>query len=163
MIFKSIRWRLQIWYGVILMAVLAGFGFTSFQLERGRQFRRIDEELQRRVGALANVIRQPPGRPGERPMGRPLRENLPLPDRPFDEGPPESRPRPPGDFRLPPALASLFGESDTNAFYYVIWSRDGNQLAHSANLPSPAPPPRRTPRLSEPSALPNPRPEPQPP
>ena len=81
MFINSIRWRLQIWYGAILLAVLAGFGFTSFQLERGRQFRRIDEELQRRVGALANVIRQPPGRergPGERLLGRPPpRENLP--------------------------------------------------------------------------------------
>ena len=64
MIFKSIRWRLQIWYGLILMVVLAGFGFTSYQLECGRQFRRIDEELQRRVGMLASVMRQPPGQRG---------------------------------------------------------------------------------------------------
>ena len=33
-IFKSIKWRLQIWYGLILVAVLAGFGFTAYQLER---------------------------------------------------------------------------------------------------------------------------------
>jgi len=186
MIFKSIRWRLQIWYGLILMVVLAGFGFTSFQLERGRQFRRIDEELQRRVGALANALRQPPGRAlDERLPGRPPpRENPLPPGRSFGEGwerqsldrlegGPWFSPRadlevgapsrPPGDFRLPPALAPLFDESDTNAFYYVIWSRDGNPLAHSANWPSPVPPPRRAPRLSEPSALPNPRPEPQPP
>ena len=32
MIFKSIRWRLQIWYGLILFAVLAGFGATAFHL-----------------------------------------------------------------------------------------------------------------------------------
>ena len=186
MIFKSIRWRLQIWYGLILMVVLAGFGFTSFQLERGRQFRRIDEELQRRVGTLANVFRQPPGRaPEERPPGRPpRRENQLPPGRPSGDGrerqsPDRSEggllpgpradleagvpPRPPGDFRLPPQFAALFDESDANAFYYAIWSRDGSQLAHSANLPSPVPPPRRPPRLAEPSALPNPRPEPQPP
>ena len=36
MIFKSIKWRLQIWYGLILVVVLAGFGFTAYQLERGR-------------------------------------------------------------------------------------------------------------------------------
>ena len=34
-IFKSIKWRLQIWYGLILVVVLAGFGFTAYQLERG--------------------------------------------------------------------------------------------------------------------------------
>ena len=67
MIFKSIKWRLQLWYGLILVAVLVGFGVTAFQLERGRQFRRIDGELQRRVNALASALRQPPrGRgPGE--------------------------------------------------------------------------------------------------
>jgi two-component system OmpR family sensor kinase len=185
MIFRSIRWRLQIWYGVILMGVLAGFGLTSFQLERGRQFRRIDEELQRRVGGLANAIRQPPGRPGERPSGRrPPREDLPLPDRPFGEGRERRSPdrpeggwlpdpradpeigvaaRPGGEFRLPPQLAGLFDESDTNAFYYVIWSRDGNQLARSANLPAPVPPPLRAPAFSGLSGAPNPRPEPRPP
>lgn len=167
MIFRSIRWRLQIWYGLILMVVLAGFGFTSFQLERGRQFRRLDEELQRRVGGLANVIRQPPGRErgaGERPLGRPpLRENLPPLDHPFGEGPPESMPRPPGDFRLPPQIAGLFDDSDTNAFYYVVWTRDGSELAHSANLPAPMPRPLGLPSLSERPPGPNSRPEPRPP
>ena len=36
---NSIRWRLQIWYGLILVAVLAGFGATAYQLERGRVYR----------------------------------------------------------------------------------------------------------------------------
>ncbi len=199
MIFKSIRWRLQIWYGVILMVVLAGFGFTSYQLERGRQFRRIDEELQRRVGALASVMRQPPGLrrpgvppeagrergPGEPPFGPPpLRENQQFPNRPFGEdrerrdpdrpdggllpGPrgdleigPQSRP--PLDFRLPSQFAPLFDESDTNAFYYILWTRDGNQFAGSANLPAAVPPPLRAPPPAEPSGIPNPRPDPQPP
>jgi hypothetical protein len=49
MIFQSIKWRLQIWYGLILVAVLAGFGFTAFELERNLQLRRLDEELQRRL------------------------------------------------------------------------------------------------------------------
>ena len=50
-IFKSIKWRLQIWYGLILVVVLAGFGFTAYQLERGRQLGRIDDELHRRVAS----------------------------------------------------------------------------------------------------------------
>src|SRR5438105_322449 len=59
MIFTSIRWRLQIWYGIILVTVLAGFGLTAYQLERGRQFRRIDEELQRRAAAITAALRPP--------------------------------------------------------------------------------------------------------
>ena len=34
MFFKSIRWRLQMWYGLILLAVLAGFGVTAFDGSR---------------------------------------------------------------------------------------------------------------------------------
>src|SRR5208283_3289888 len=45
MIFKSIKWRLQIWYGLILVVVLAGFGFTAYLLEWGRQVRRIEFQL----------------------------------------------------------------------------------------------------------------------
>src|ERR1017187_9051290 len=59
-VFKSIKWRLQIWYGLILVVVLAGFGFTAYQLERGRLLGRIDDELHRRVGILANALHRPP-------------------------------------------------------------------------------------------------------
>ena len=31
---RSLRWRLQLWYGAMLVAVLGGFGFTAFHLER---------------------------------------------------------------------------------------------------------------------------------
>jgi len=188
MIFKSIRWRLQIWYGVILTVVLAGFGITSFQLERGRQFRRIDEELHRRVSTLANVMRQPPGRergPGERSPGRPPpREDRLPPDRPFIEGRerrspdrPDGAPLPgrradqeiggplrlPADFRLPSQFAPLFDDSDTNAFYYILWTRDGNEIVRSANLPALVTPPARVPSLPEPSVTLGQRLDPQPP
>ncbi|HUC85699.1 MAG TPA: hypothetical protein VL970_10950, partial [Candidatus Acidoferrales bacterium] len=64
MIPKSIKWRLQLWYGLILVAVLAGFGVTAYQLERSRQFRRVDDELHRRFAALTDAFRQErlPGR-----------------------------------------------------------------------------------------------------
>jgi two-component system, OmpR family, sensor kinase len=140
-IFNSIRWRLQIWYGLILVAVLLGFGFTAFQLERGRVYRQVDDELQRRVGALASVFRQPPrdrgpeGRPYEGPFDGPPPEGQappedarPGPGREF--GPPER-----GQFHLPPQQARLFDETDTNGFYYVIW-RGGAELARSTNAPT---------------------------
>ncbi len=53
MIFKSIKWRLQIWYGLILVVVLAGFGLTAYQLEpQPASSGRIDDELHRRFGVL---------------------------------------------------------------------------------------------------------------
>jgi signal transduction histidine kinase len=159
MFFKSIRWRLQIWYGLILVGVLAGFGFTAQQLQRGKQFRRIDDELQRRVGELASALRLPPRRePGlpdegrredfpERPLGPgspPIGSRPPPNDGPFDGEPPETLTRAPTGFRLRPQQARLFDESDTNGFFYVVWARDGRELARSANAPNALPMPGRS-------------------
>ncbi|MGA9777672.1 MAG: ATP-binding protein [Verrucomicrobiia bacterium] len=132
MIFKSIKWRLQLWYGLILVLVLAGFGFTAYQLEWGRQMRRIDEELQRRVGVLATALRPPPPR-GPDFDGQPF--GTPPPDPHLEGAPPGQNPGPPVEFHLPPQAAGLFGPSDPNNFYFVI-IRDGKEFASSANQPN---------------------------
>ena len=103
-IFKSIKWRLQIWYGLILVVVLAGFGFTAYQLERGRLFGRIDDELHRRVGVLANALHRPPPR-GPDEDGPPF--DRPPPGQFPDDGPPGQNPRPPLEFHLPPEAAGF--------------------------------------------------------
>jgi two-component system, OmpR family, sensor kinase len=132
MIFKSIKWRLQLWYGLILVVVLAGFGFTAYQLERGKMYRQIDTELMRRVGALANVLRPPPP---HRPVFSGQSFASPPPDQLSDNAPPGQNPRRPVEFHLPPELASLFDPADPNNFYYIINSRDGSELARSTNAP----------------------------
>jgi two-component system, OmpR family, sensor kinase len=140
---NSIRWRLQIWYGLILVAVLAGFGATAFQLERGPVYRPVDDELQRRADALRQLFRQPPrdrGPEGPRqgPPGEPGFDGPPADPRP--EGPRRrdfnGDPQGQRDFHLPPMQARLFDETDTNGFYYVIWRPDGTELAHSTNAPA---------------------------
>src|SRR5271154_5750576 len=98
-IFKSIKWRLQIWYGLILVVVLAGFGFTAYQLERGRLFGRIDDELHRRVQILAGALRRPPPR-GPDGNGQPF--DRPPPGQFPDDGPPGQNSRPPLEFHTPP-------------------------------------------------------------
>ena len=163
MIFKSIRWRLQVWYGLILVGVLAGFGFTAYQLQRGKQFRRIDDEIQRRVGELANAMRLPPRREPGRPPNGPgeaVSERAPIPepgvpgsrppppDGPFGGEPPEVLNRGPKEFHLRPQQTGLFDESDTNGFYYVVWGRDGKELARSANAPHAVPIPIQTAALA---------------
>src|SRR6266852_6427734 len=146
MFINSIRWRLQIWYGLILVAVLAGFGATAYQLERGRVLRRIDDELHRRAGVLVSSLPPPPGdgmRPDDAPPGQeppqPLRESPPNPPepgpRPIDEPADLDAVQPPKDFHLPPQVATLFDENDTNSFYYVFTWRDGREFARSANAP----------------------------
>jgi two-component system OmpR family sensor kinase len=128
-IFRSIKWRLQIWYGLTLVAVLAGFGLTAFQLEHGKMYRQIDDELMRRVGALANLLHPyPPER------DRPPFDRQP-PERFQDEGPPEENLHSPIKFNLPPQVAGLFDSNDPNNFYFIINSHDGSVFARSTNAP----------------------------
>jgi two-component system OmpR family sensor kinase len=132
-IFNSIKWRLQAWYGLILVAVLAGFGFTAYQLERGRMLGRIDDELHRRVGVLANTLRRPPPHGPEgngQPFDRPPHGLFP------DDGPPGQNPGPPLEFHLPQQDEHFFDAGDPNDFYFIINARDGKQLASSTNVPA---------------------------
>jgi two-component system, OmpR family, sensor kinase len=133
-IFKSIKWRLQLWYGLILVAVLAGFGFTAFQLERERVFRDIFGELSSRANALMVVLHPPRGRPGEQPFGSPPPPRDSFPDEPNDR-PPEQFGSPPKQFHLPAQVANLFDPSDPNRFYFIITLPDGRELARSTNAP----------------------------
>lgn len=151
--FRSIRWRLQLWYGVILLAVLAGLGITAYQLERGRQFRRIDGELQRRLGALLSPFRPPQlrergpvNRPQERPMDRLGPRQPRLPEPPFPNEP--WNPELPAltEYRLPPQHADLFEEAEHDGHYYAVWARNGRELARSANAPETLEMPSRSPR-----------------
>jgi heavy metal sensor kinase len=149
MIFNSIRWRLQAWHGLILVTVLAGFGFTAYHAARDNQLRRLDqEELAPRL--MIPIFRPgPPGRPPERELGGP-------PGRPPDrgpEGPPGERPGE-GRRRFDPAefrqrmrqaveRAGTLESSQTNRFYYVFWQADGTLLAQSAGAPKDVPIPER--------------------
>ena len=57
MLFKSIRWRLQLWLAFLLVCLLSGFGFTVYQLQRVSQVKQLDEELERRVAVISGAIR----------------------------------------------------------------------------------------------------------
>jgi heavy metal sensor kinase len=145
MIFKSIRWRLQIWYGLILLTVLAGFGATAFHLQSERLWQRIDGELQRRANVLAGSLRGGNVRDRERERAAPERPPFEENDEPGIESPrgfgrpgnPRERlHRPPPELRLRPNQAALFDVEETNGFYFVVWMRDGNVLAQSTNAPA---------------------------
>ena len=138
MIPKSIKWRLQIWYGLILVVVLAGLGFTAYQLEWGRQMRWIDDELHRRISVLANALhRPPPPGPdfGDQLLSRPPRGQFP------DYRPPPpvlQKNRPLLEFHLPLEAAHFFDASDPHNFYFKITSMsvDGSkEIARSTNQP----------------------------
>jgi signal transduction histidine kinase len=123
MIFNSIRWRLQAWHGLILVAVLTGFGSTAYHVVRDNQLRRVDQDLEHH---LMSMFRPgpPPLEPG-RPMG--IHRSDPF------------------DFRtrLCNAVeqAGAIDSSQTNGFYYVLWQQDGSALATSPGAPTDVPRP----------------------
>jgi heavy metal sensor kinase len=134
-VFKSIKWRLQIWYGLILVVVLAGFGVTAYLLEWGRQLQRIDVQFNWRRDFLVNALHRPPRGPDQN--GMPF-EGPPL-GQPPDNGPPGQNPRPPIVFHLPPQATGVFdadAPNNPNNFYFIIQLRDGREIARSANVPN---------------------------
>ncbi len=118
MIFRSIKWRLQLWHGMILLAVLLGFGYTAFELQRTREFRRVDQELHDRMAALIGPLRRP-GRPGG-PRDNPFPPDAMRPHPP--DGPPE----------IARDIEGAFPEE--GPFYFVVWDRDG-RIVRQRNLP----------------------------
>ncbi|HXR07406.1 MAG TPA: ATP-binding protein [Candidatus Acidoferrum sp.] len=146
MIFQSIRWRLQVWYGLVFLGLLAGFGVTAYSLLRNVQLRHLDEDFLRRMGPLSSAFRPPPG--GPRGAGPPPGQSGRRGDRGGDfpgNGPPEEGmfpgPGAPGfQFRLPAEQAAMFG-SESNSFYFVVWGREGKVLAQSEAAPHDVPRP----------------------
>ena len=128
-IFKSIKWRLQIWYGLILVLVLAGFGFTAYQLERGRQLGRIDNELNHRFDFLIKALHAPPRERGQESFDRPPPDQFP------DDAPDGQNFHPPQKFNLPPQAANLFDSSDPDNFFFIIEDQHEKEIARSQNVP----------------------------
>ena len=138
MIFRSIKWRLQLWYGLILVLVLSGFGYTALELQRTREYRRLDQELQDRVTLLFGPRRpgRPPGGRGQFPRER--RESLPDPR---EAGPQRE---------VPPIIAELERQAeaafpDEGPFLYGVWDRAG-RLVRSRLLPPGITPPSSRPQ-----------------
>ena len=63
---QSLRWRIQIWHGLLLAGVLAGFGITAWRLQEANDYRRLDAELELRLGVLHQSLELGmDGEPGE--------------------------------------------------------------------------------------------------
>jgi two-component system OmpR family sensor kinase len=151
---QSIRWRMQLWHGLVLLLVLVAFGATACWFVRSEQLARIDQELRRRVSII--VGGGPRGGPGG---GRP-----PGPGAGMGPGPEaqpgrgmgvgagaEGQPGRGAPFRVPPGQRGLFEESERGSFYFIIWNADGTVAASSETAPENVPPP-------DPASMPRPRP-----
>lgn len=130
----SIRWRLQIWHGLILLAVLGGFGFTAWKLEQQRVLKGLEERLFDRHQQVTRLLRdtRPPRDDAPRPPAEPGRR---------DGGPRES---------ARSNLAALRSEWSSSGETVHVWWRDGQLLTAAegeAAPPAPAGGPQH-PRVS---------------
>lgn len=146
---KSIRLRLQLWFGFLLAMLLAGFGATAGRLQRMAVMERIDAVLAQRVNLVNGAFRgsadkhgHPPPRDRRDHAGKDSLDFLPDMDAdPFALPPDIDEP-----FALPPAPpeaitrqpVQLTGDvmqqfSTSNRFYYAVWGdREGILLAQSS-------------------------------
>ncbi|MEY4917798.1 MAG: hypothetical protein RL616_1711 [Verrucomicrobiota bacterium] len=116
--FNSIQVRIQLWYGLILLAVLLGLGFAAYELERARVFQQADLKLRERTKLLANTLNGPPRDDGGTdPSQRPVVE---------------WRPPSAENFRLPPREQAMFGSE----YFFRIIGGNGQEIAHSENFTS---------------------------
>src|SRR5262249_14162216 len=88
---KSIRWRLQIWYALVLLAGIGAFAGILYSQVAGAQWREVDESLQAAAQFFDANLR--------RFLPRDLAGDAPLRDDPFPPPPPDMERR---DFRPPP-------------------------------------------------------------
>ena len=134
----SIRWRLQIWHGFILLAVLSGFGLTAWQLEQQRILTTANERIQERFSVAVKLMRQAGPREGAhpRPGPPPPRGNSPPRDDPaawgdpggFDDPPGRGgRGSPGGRSRINFAAELKAGEPPGGTT--TVWRRDGALFA----------------------------------
>jgi len=156
----SIRWRLQLWHGIILLAVLGGFGITAWKLQQQRTLRTAEERITERYNNVLRLIRQsgpsdgahprpaPPPAPqaGPGPEDQagtfPPRRNGPPP---FDDPERPGRGRRGADFG-PGFLAALKAEEPPGGTA-TVWRRDGILLASTSVTPPQAPPAEADTRL----------------
>ena len=129
--FRSIRWRLQFWHGLLLAAVLGGFAVTGVRLRRTEIYHDADQQLEARLGPVAQMVRPP--RP-PRPPGLPPGPGGPAP---VPAAPPTVR----HESSLPPEAGRMFDGSSGHDYYFIAWDRNGVELARSESTPADEPPP----------------------
>ena len=120
-IFQSVRWRLLLWYSLILLGLITGLCLLAYRLAANDRTAQIDREIRNFQGTFF----------------RSLFASRPLPhkDTPPSLDEIRERLRNPGDVSsFPPELHALF-EGGTGGNYLACWDSDGSPLFISANAP----------------------------
>jgi two-component system, OmpR family, sensor kinase len=138
---SSIRLRLQIWYGLVLLTVVSAFaGILYFSVHRARM-REVDGALDAAAQYLDVNLRRFPSHELDSTLPRPPDPRLPEPpDSPDDSRPDRFPPPPPGPpsrerlmsdldlLRRPGPPGPPGGDGPADQVYFAIWRADGSPL-----------------------------------
>lgn len=116
---QSLSWRLQYFYGLLLLVVLVLYGIAEFSLQRLTLMDRIDAGLQSRAAHLTVVFAA---------NNEGVASTLPPPDWKYDKAPWEGDPKPTPESQLTTELTKLLDEEGGIPHYYLIWSADGKSI-----------------------------------
>ena len=115
----SIRWRIQVWHGLILFIAITAFCLMAYHFAWDHQFRRIDSELQQTEHTLIRALME---------SGKPAADTPPAPTTPLEI----ARRLRNHEVTLDPQISALFG----GTAYFRISDIDGHVLLQSSNVPS---------------------------
>lgn len=126
-LFQSVRWRLLLWYALILLGLITGLCLLAYRLADNDRLSQIDREIRNFQGTFFRSLF------ASRPL--PKKDTPPSLDEIRD------RLRDPGEVSaFPPELHALF-EGGSGGNYLAFWDSDGTPLFISANAPSDLKPP----------------------
>lgn len=156
--FKSLRWRLQVWHAVVLLTVLSSFGAIVHRLHWQTRLQQTDAELHRTINLVHSQrfrLLPRPVRRQRRPDAPNENEAAPKADQKVDpdvvakpnpivvpEAEPDKAPRQAEvvnrmpQNQLPVEFEQLFHGDEDSRFYFIIWGKNGDLLQRSEFAPS---------------------------
>lgn len=149
---NSIRWRIQLWHGILLLVVLIAFGTTAYHFQYSNEIRQLDADLRMKLFILHNQLAQgpeggpkgeprgPKGQPREGDRSRPRDERERRPEDDDEEREGEDKDRRPGEGARQERGPNLLRNTHiANIFvgdsYFTIWHREGKMMDRSPNAP----------------------------
>lgn len=144
---QSIRWRIQLWYTLLLAVIIASLLAAFFQNQREIKYQALDRELNSPITRLLPRMerrREPPPRTRRLPRPEPVdefddefgpgrgpgpRRGPGVEDGPRDRGPQEN------EGREGPTLDEVVEELAESEIFVIQWDRDGELQFASENAP----------------------------
>ncbi|BCU77406.1 ATP-binding protein [Luteolibacter sp. LG18] len=115
-IVQSVRWRLQLWHALILLAVITALCLVVHHVAQEERTRRVDRELRYFDRTMFRYLTSNQAPVGPEVIRERLRNLKP-------------------DGSMPEVLKALFREGESGEPYCVAWDEQGAEVFRSANAP----------------------------